>query len=282
MKRIIYILLINQFAFAQTATLDTNFILIGEQIKLNISNSINETNKWPKYEDFLIDRLEIIKADKIDTNNNTISQNFIITAWDSGTYYIPPITFSKKSKTEGILLTVGTITIEEGAELKDIKAPMNAPIGWSDIWPWITGILIICLIFYILKKYFSNKNKTTISKPKIIIPADITALNQLSELEKAKMWEQGNVKEYHSQLSEIIRRYMENRFKFIALELTTDEILRELKSIVSNEVSNNLKTILQRADLAKFAKSKPIDTENTESMRLAKQFVESTKKQQES
>ena len=281
MKRIIYILLINQFAFAQTATLDTNFILIGEQIKLNISNSINETNKWPTYKDFLIDGLEIIKANKIDTNNNTISQNLIITAWDSGTYYIPPITFSKKSKTEGILLTVGTITIEEGAELKDIKAPMNAPIGWSDVWPWITGILIICLILYILKKYFSTKNKTIISKPKIIIPADITALNQLSELEKAKMWEQGNIKEYHSQLSEIIRRYMENRFKFIALELTTDEILRELKSIVSNEVSNNLKTILQRADLAKFAKSKPIDTENTESMRLAKQFVQSTKKQQE-
>ena len=158
MKRIIYILLINQFAFAQTATLDTNFILIGEQIKLNISNSINETNKWPKYEDFLIDRLEIIKADIIDTNNNTISQNFIITAWDSGTYYIPPITFSKKNKTEGILLTVATINVEEGAELKDIKAPMNAPIGWSDIWPWGSGILIICLIFYILKKYFSTKN----------------------------------------------------------------------------------------------------------------------------
>ena len=281
MKRTIYILLINQFAFAQTATLDTNFILIGEQIKLNISNNINETNKWPTYEDLLIDGLEIIEADKIDTINNTISQNFIITAWDSGTYYIPPITFSEKSKTEGILLTVATINIEEGAELKDIKAPMNAPIGWSDIWPWITGILIIYLIFYILKKYFSTKNKTIISKPKIIIPADITALNQLSELEKAKMWEQGNIKEYHSQLSEIIRRYMENRFKFIALELTTDEILRELKSIVSNEVSNNLKTILQRADLAKFAKSKPIDNENTESMRLAKQFVQSTKKQQE-
>ncbi|MEC7646107.1 MAG: hypothetical protein VX689_01330 [Bacteroidota bacterium] len=281
MKRIIYILLINQFAFAQTATLDTNFILIGEQIKLNISNNINETNKWPTYEDFLIDGLEIIKADKIDTNNNTISQNFIITAWDSGTYYIPPITFSEKSKTEGILLTVATINIEEGAELKDIKAPMNAPIGWSDIWPWITGILIICLIFYILKKYFSTKKKTIISKPKIIIPADVTALNQLSKLEKAKLWEQGNIKEYHAQLSEIIRRYMENRFKFIALELTTDEILRELKSIVSDELSNNLKTILQRADLAKFAKSKPIDNENTESMRLAKQFVQSTKKQQE-
>lgn len=281
MKRIIYIVLINQFAFAQTATLDTNFILIGEQIELNISNNINETNKWPTYEDFLVDGLEIIKADKIDTNDNTISQKFIITAWDSGAYYIPTITFSKKSKTEGILLTVATINVEEGAELKDIKAPINAPIGWSDIWPWITGILIICLIVYILKKYFSTKNKTIISKPKIIIPADVTALNQLIELEKAKMWEQGNIKEYHSQLSEIIRRYMENRFKFIALELTTDEILREIKSILSNEVSNNLKTILQRADLAKFAKSKPIDTENTESMRLAKQFVQSTKKQQE-
>ncbi len=70
---------------------------------------------------------------------------------------------------------------------------MNAPIGWTDIWPWITGILIICLIFYILKKYFSTKNKTIISKPKIIIPAYITALNQLSELEKLNV-EQGTSK----------------------------------------------------------------------------------------
>ena len=111
----------------------------------------------------------------------------------------------------------------------------------------------------------------------MIIAADISALKELNALEKAKIWQEGNVKEYHSQLSEIIRRYTENRFQFIALELTTDEILQELKSILSDDQLNNLSTLLQRADLAKFAKSKPIDTENIESMVLAKGFVNATK-----
>jgi hypothetical protein len=120
-----------------------------------------------------------------------------------------------------------------------------------------------------------------IVKPKVIIPADIIALKQLIKLENAKIWQEGNVKEYHSQLSEIIRRYTENRFKFIALELTTDEILEELKSILSTEQLSNLRTLLQRADLVKFAKRKPLDTDNFESMVLAKEFVNSTKQTKE-
>ena len=91
------------------------------------------------------------------------------------------------------------------------------------------------------------------------------------------MWQKGNIKEYHSKVSEIIRRYTENRFKFIALELTTDEILEELKSMLSDKQLSDIKVLLQRADLAKFAKNKPIDTENKESMILAKQFINSTK-----
>ena len=97
-------------------------------------------------------------------------------------------------------------------------------------------------------------------------------------MEKARIWQKGDVKEYHAQLSEIIRRYTENRFKFIALELTTDEILINLKEKLNTEQLTNLKILLQRADLAKFAKSKPDENENKESMQLAKHFVGKTKK----
>ena len=129
--------------------------------------------------------------------------------------------------------------------------------------------------------HLSNKKKITItSKPKIIVPSDITALRQLNKLEKEKIWQAGNVKEYHSQLSEIIRRYTENRFEFIALEMTTYEIIEELKSTVNinDEELKDFRILLQRADLAKFAKSKPVDSENIESMSIAKRFVSSTKK----
>ena len=278
MRKVIYILLLSNFAFAQTATLDSNTILIGQQINFTITNKVTSTKIWPTYNEFLVEGIEIIKASKIDTTDGVITQEFVITAWDSGSYFIPAIAFSENSKTEGLLLNVQTIILAEDAELKDIKQPIEEPIGWSDIWPWLLGILIIFLIVYLLRKYVFNKNKQPIIvKPNVIIPADISALKELNALEKAKIWQEGNVKEYHSQLSEIIRRYTENRFQFIALELTTDEILQELKSILSDDQLNNLSTLLQRADLAKFAKSKPIDTENMESMVLAKGFVNATK-----
>ena len=278
MRKVIYILLLSNFAFAQTATLDSNTILIGQQINFTITNKVTSTKIWPTYNEFLVEGIEIIKASKIDTTDGVITQEFVITAWDSGSYFIPAIAFSENSKTEGLLLNVQTIILAEDAELKDIKQPIEEPIGWSDIWPWLLGILILSLIIFIVKKYIFNKNKPSIIiKPKVIIAADISALKELNALEKAKIWQEGNVKEYHSQLSEIIRRYTENRFQFIALELTTDEILQELKSILSDDQLNNLSTLLQRADLAKFAKSKPIDTENMESMVLAKGFVNATK-----
>ena len=278
MRKVIYILLLSNFAFAQTATLDSNTILIGQQINFTITNKVTSTKIWPTYNEFLVEGIEIIKASKIDTTDGVITQEFVITALDSGSYFIPPIAFSENSKTEGLLLNVQTIILAEDAELKDIKQPIEEPIGWSDIWPWLLCILILSLLIFIVKKYIFNKNKPSIIiKPKVIIAADISALKELNALEKAKIWQEGNVKEYHSQLSEIIRRYTENRFQFIALELTTDEILQELKSILSDDQLNNLSTLLQRADLAKFAKSKPIDTENMESMVLAKGFVNATK-----
>ncbi|MBC8474351.1 MAG: hypothetical protein H8D60_01215 [Cryomorphaceae bacterium] len=278
MRKVIYILLLSNFAFAQTATLDSNTILIGQQINFTITNKVTSTKIWPTYNEFLVEGIEIIKASKIDTTDGVITQEFVITAWDSGSYFIPAIAFSENSKTEGLLLNVQTIILAEDAELKDIKQPIEEPIGWSDIWPWLLGILILSLIIFIVKKYIFNKNKPSIIiKPKVIIPADISALKELNALEKAKIWQEGNVKEYHSQLSEIIRRYTENRFDFIALELGTDEIISELKSKVNNEQLTSINILLQRADLAKFAKSKPIDTENMESMVLAKGFVNATK-----
>ncbi len=281
MKKIIALLLVSNITWGQTALMDTNSILIGEQINFSISNPISETEVWPTYDEFLAEGIEIIKQGKLDTNENLISQNFIITVWDSGSYYIPPISFSATSKTQGLLLNVQTIILEEGAELKDIKQPMEAPIGWSDIWTWLLGIVLLILIAYILKKYvFTKKEALKIEKPKVIIPADITALQQLTKLDEAQLWQAGNVKKYHSEISEIIRRYTENRFNFIALELATEEIISELKSKVNNEQLASITILLKRADLAKFAKSKPEETENKESMQLAKHFVAQTKQKQ--
>jgi hypothetical protein len=282
MKKLIPLLLLSHFAFSQTAQLDTNSIFIGEQTNFIIANELSNTSIWPTYEEFLVEGVEIIQTSELDTTENIISQTFTITVWDSGSYYIPAIEFSENNKTEGLLLNVQTVILEEGAELKDIKQPIQEPIGWSDIWPWLLGIVLLALVIYLLTKYvFNIKPKIKKVIPKVIIPADVTALKELTELDKQQLWQSGKIKDYQSELSEIIRRYTENRFNFIALELATDEILKELKIRLNAEQLANIRTLLQRADLAKFAKSKPNNSENEESMTLAKQFVNNTKAKKE-
>lgn len=278
MKKLIPLLLLSHFAFSQTAQLDTNSIFIGEQTNFTIANELSNTSIWPTYEEFLVEGVEIIRTSELDTIENIISQTFTITVWDSGSYYIPAIEFSENNKTEELLLNVQTVILEEGAELKDIKQPIEEPIGWSDIWPWILGIVLLALVIYLLTKYvFNTKPKIKKVIPKVIIPADVTALKELTELNKQQLWQSGKIKDYQSELSEIIRRYTENRFNFIALELATDEILKELEIRLNAEQLANIRTLLQRADLAKFAKSKPNNSENEESMTLAEQFVNNTK-----
>lgn len=276
MKQLIIILLVSNCAFSQIALIDTNSILIGEQINFSISNPISETEVWPTYDIFLVDGIEIIKQGELDTTNNLISQNFIITAWDSGSYYIPPILFSKASRTEGLLLNVQTIILEEDAKLKDIKEPMKAPIGWSDIWPWILIFLALALIIFLLKRYvFIKKNKLAESKTEI--PADIIALNSLATL-SSNVSSELEIKLYYVRLSEIIRRYLEKRYQFIALELPTDDIIRELNKLsVKSDVIQKVCNLLERSDLAKFAKNQPNNLENIESLNTAKEIIQDTK-----
>ena len=295
MKKLIFIILLLEnsvFCNAQVAlaTLDTNAILIGEQIKFKIEcKNINKPINWPIFQDTIINGIEIISKSEIDTiseydkntDNQTfsLSQEYIITAWDSGSYYIPPFKLKNDITTEALLLNVMSIAIDKNADLKDIKQPLDAKYELSDFLPWILLFACIVLIIYLLKKYMSNKKEkpiTTIAKA--IIPAHITALEELNNIEKQELWQNGKIKKYHSGISEILRKYMENRFNFIALELTTDEILIDIKDKISIENHNELRRTLQRADLAKFAKSKPNENENKESMQLARKFVDQTKK----
>ena len=274
--------------FSQVQNLDTSVIRIGEQTKLSISCNFEkgESFVWPNFNDTIISGVEIIERTKVDSTETkdtiTISQQFIITAFDSGNYYLPPIIFNETQKAEGLILNVKTIELADDAELKDIKPPINAPYGWSDIWPFLLGILLVILIYFLLKKYVFVKKKTEVKrKLKIIIPPDVIALNELATLKDKELWQSGKLKQYHSEISEILRTYLEDRFQILALELPTYDILQSLRNKgIQSENLHTLTTILQRADLAKYAKSKPTDSENDESMSQSVGFVRNTKKKE--
>ena len=283
MKKIYLILLCYNFVSAQNISIEKDTILIGEQIEISISCNLNKLTYWPDIENITSEEIEIINLSQIDTSNLNVTQKALITVWNSDKYIIPAFTFSENNVSDLITLYVQDIEIKDtDTILKDIKGPLDDTFKKTikntknQIIKWIIFAIIFIIMIYILYVVFLKRR--LVRESEIHIPAEVIAFNRLSELEQKKLWETGKINEYHTELSEIIRRYLEGRFKFIALELTTDEILTELKSVINNDIFKKLQKILERADLAKFAKNQPTDLQNLESMSLAKEIISSTKK----
>jgi hypothetical protein len=207
-------------------------------------------------------------------------------------YQIPPQTFSfaygaiKDSLlTEPLVLTVNTIPIKDPKKIYDIKGVMAMPLTFAEIVPYLISglvlILIIVLIIYIRNRLKHNKPLFFLQKPKD--PAHVIAFRELEKLRNEKLWQQGQVKQYHTRVTDIIRVYIEDRFNILAMESTSDEILNDLKKveIIDAKELNSLKQLFELADLAKFAKAEPLPDENENSWRYAYDFVVNTLKKPE-
>jgi len=298
MKKLTLIFLfLSTISFSQKASLEKDTILIGDQIKFTINHVLgcDYQIEWPIYSNSIVDGIEIIKKSDIDTLYDhdpefpIIQQQYIITSFDSGTYTIPPIFFSEDVKSEEVTLVVNTIAVNDSTKMSDQSPPL---IGEDEdltveeldklnekkrnkTMIIIVIVLLLIAIAYLVYKYLQRKE---IIKPKVIVPIHVTALNKLQNLKKQKLWQKGELKEYYSKISTIIREYTELRFGFNALELPTSDILSELKKLkVEKEIIESLGLLLRRADNIKYAKGLSLEDENKEVMELSVNFIKKTK-----
>ena len=284
MKKLLILLLLPTAMFAQLSVkVDSTNILIGDQINYSVQANILEGDSLPHFND-TIGALEIVSkslVDSIKTNEGwQLTQSYVLTVWDSGVYYIPSVRF-KSFVSDSIAIIVNTIEMAEDAELKDIKAPIHTPISFEELSPYLLALLILALLIYAIIWYFKNrqKNPTDIKTVERVIPPHEIALNKLEKLKAKKLWQENYVKEYYSELSEIIRTYIENGIGTPAMEIPTHEILFQLHQ--KGIDTTKLKELLTRADLAKFAKAKPLQIENEESLKIGHDFIHLTKPQKE-
>ena len=286
MKKLILILfLTHSIVSAQViANLDTNNILIGDHITFTIEGEIDKDSEWPIFTDS-IGNLELLSASKIDStpteNGWRLKQDFILTQWDSGFYHIPSISVGNE-KTTAFVVTVNTINLEEDSEAKDIKGPIDAPLTFSEVLPFLLafiGLVIIGLLIYFLIRYLNQQKqiKYTPVKPLIVIPPFEIALKHLEELKIKKKWQNGEIKSYYSDLSEIVRTYIEDGLHTPAMEMLTDDIIDRLKA--RKIETAQLSILLNTADMAKFAKAKPSNAENELAITFAFEFIHQTKPQ---
>jgi hypothetical protein len=294
----IFVLLTPLFLFSKVgaqskiidAKVDAQQIVLGDQLRYFLSATVDTTQvklNWASFPD-TFNSLEIVEKGKIDTQRNgalvTYKQRLLITGFDSGSFLIPRFQFLSLSKkgmidslfSDSFRLMVNTVAVDTSKEFKAIKNIVAIQSSWMDNWPLILVVLLTIIITAFLVVYILNKRK---NKPKeqmaeLVETYHQRSLRLLHELDKRELWQQDKVKDYYTELSEIVRHYIEQRFKTNAMELTTDELLRKAKK--HREMAmfrNSLKPLLEAADLAKFAKANPLPEEHIEAMQLALDFV---------
>ncbi len=286
--------------FSVSATPDSTLMVIGGQmdLTLEVSQPSDLNIAFPQFTDTITKNIEIVDRSEPDTTaqgNNRISvkQVFRITSFDSGLHYIPPMEFElasanleakKETRSIGIMVVNPFEEVDPEKGITDIKAPIETPFRLSELYrflPWILGGLAIILIiaagiwFYIKRQ---NPLKALIKeKPKE--PAHIIALRELEHIKKEKLWQKGEVKAFHSHLTDVLRNYIEDRYGIPAPEQITSEILESLKSVdlPDEKVLLKIRQVLEQADLVKFAKMEPLPDENDLALMNAYFFVNQTK-----
>ncbi len=277
------------------AHLDSTVIWIGSQTRLTFEVSQQPKQKviMPLFSDSIIGGLETVEPVKMDTVKSPdghllISQHYVVTSFKDSLLYIPPFPFVIDGDTVWSkslsLKVVQPFKIDTAShKIADIKTVFNPKFDWNDFLLKVFFVLIILallvLSYVIYIKYFKKKPVLNEKEIKLLLPAHVVALNQLDKIKQEKSWQQGRSKEFHTELTDIIREYIERVFNINSLEMTSEEILDHLRMLRVEQKSTylSLQQILRLADLVKFAKWNAMPDEHELSLQNAYLFVNQTK-----
>ncbi len=307
-KRItIFLILLSTFQgavlFAQnitvTARIDSTQIWIGQQTKFTfeLSQQPGQHVQSPIFSGVIINGLEIVERLKPDTvsmpdGHIDINISYLVTAFEDTLLLIPPFPFVAGDDTiwsralsikviQPFLIDTTQLQI---ADIKDVFSPkFNLMYFLKKLIPWILGLIVLSGLIFLIIIYLKRKPGTVQESVEPDMPSHELALMKLEKIKQEKLWQQNRHKEYHSELTDVLREYIEGIFQVPAMEMTSDEILSQLNflRIENKVVFNNLQQILHLADLIKFAKWNVGTDEHELSLTNAFLFVNQTKIEEE-
>ena len=215
----------------------------------------------------------------------SLEKNLVLTAWDSGHFVLPaiPVVYQVQGNSDTLytrpLLLQASLTPVDTATLMPLKPIIQEPITTEDFIPYIIGLLaaiaLLVLFFWYWKRQ-KPKQEAPPPPPPAVIPPHILALEKFSRLEGARLWQQGKVKEYHTELTFILREYLESRFGILALESATSEIDAQMKDRIPEPLRRDMTSLLHTSDMVKFAKAEPPANIHEQLLDHARNFVNST------
>jgi len=294
-------------AIVVSAAIDSTTLMIGDQtdLHLQVTHDKQEQVEWPQFGEQLQEGLEIVDRTIVDTTvlsdgRVQLNQYLTLTSFQDSLFSVNPVVFVSGEDsflTEAMALNVvQPFEVDTTLAITDIKDIEKAPIWWWGIIRWILlALLLIGLSIggYYLWQWYQKHRKPEEEPvdPELLRPADEVAIEKLNAIKEAKIWKDGKVKEYQTELTDVVREYISRRFDVQSTEKTSDETLREVENILvkgqrddvqctkeeGKALYEKLRKMLQLADLVKFAKWHTTPDENEQSLTTAYDFVKETK-----
>ena len=257
-------------SYSNELIISKDSILVGQQVQIEILSSINtfsdSNDLLDQFNSFEIIDFSIMDTIIIDSSKY-LKYKLNITSWESGTYKFGNFGASKK-------IIVSEIETNEN-EIKQIKENLKISFSLIDYWIYISIVLILAIIYIISKKYLKKTERVLeiVEKEVKLEPIELT-INKLEILKNEKLWEKDEINLHFTKASNIIRKYLELKFNFSALEIPTADILLKYKEFSQDDFSiKMLNRILSSCELAKFAKNQPDKSEILAHLENCKDFV---------
>ncbi len=273
-------------------SIDSLQLLIGEQTKVHIKVLTPKLQKikFPVFNDSLVRGIEVLETYKPDTNTVNghvkITQSYLITSFDSAVYIIPPMPVmvgTEEYSTNPLALKVITVPVDT-THLDQFFGPddiHDASYEWSDfLLIAICGgvaLLLLGISIFLLFRIKENRPIVRIIKKAPKRSPYEEAMLQIEEVKRSNLAHGNDLKTYYTQLTDILRTYLKQRFGFNALEMTSSEIIEKLREVHDAQSITDLRTLLETADLVKFAKYTTELNENDRNLMTAVSFIDSTK-----
>ncbi|MCE2846896.1 MAG: hypothetical protein LW707_07670 [Sphingobacteriales bacterium] len=275
-----------------TLKADTNRVTLGEAftLELKAAHPAGLNVQWPGWLDSIsgIEVLDPGVQDTLATDDPDLilrAQRVRVISFDSGRFDIPPVFFLFNTPsgkldsvaTDRLSITVQSLAVDTTQAIRDIKPLIELPPDYTLLFYIIGTLFVLALLAWLLWRRYKNRPVKHVQEIKSVIPAHVLAIAALEALESEGLWQSGQVKSYHSRLTDILRKYLEDRWQLTAMESTTDELLQQSSTLGWDlKLREGFERIIRLADLVKFAKYMPVADENRWSMQEAIQFVKST------
>lgn len=280
------------------ASIDSLQLLVGEQTKIHLEVSMDADRKLrlPVIKDTLVRGVEVLDIAKPDTQKLNddkrwlIRQDYTVTSFDSALYYLPPLEVmvdDKEYRSESLALKVYSIPVDtlHPDQFFGPKTIVEVPLQWQDIDSMVYSLILMLLFgagcVFLIVRLKNNKPIIKIIKIEPKLPPHQEAMKHIEEIKANKNMQREDPKLYYTELTDVIRTYIAERFGFNAMEMTSTEIIEQLLQVKDKDSLKDLKYLFETADLVKFAKHAPMMNENDMNLVNAVDFINETKIEEE-